>query len=137
MGLENLQNTMLNYLSENKLFKYIMPFSALSTVIYGIYSVLININFLHTIVGLFLPISGIIYLISILGLIISFAKNDMLPIMALFLLLGISNLITVAGTIINGYAVFRLTVQTIIYILIYFYFAYTAMVRYNHTKNNN
>lgn len=134
MSLENLQNTMLNYLCENKLFNKLIPLSGLATVIYGIYSVLYNINFLHTIVGLFLPISGIIYLISILGLIISFAKNDMLPIMTLFLLLGISKLITVAGTIINGYTVFRLSVQAIIYVLIYFYFAYVAMVRYNHTK---
>lgn len=131
MSLENLQNAMYSYICKNAMFNKIIPFYSLATVIYGIYSLLYNIRLLHTMMNLVWVVGGIIYLISVLGLIISFAKNNMVPIMVLFALLCISHLIAAVGYLFQEYTGIKFAIQSFIDTLIYGYFAYIAMVRYN------
>lgn len=139
MGLDNLQNVMLKYLCENKLFNKLIPYSGMATIIYGLYCLLYNLPFIYSIpilykirnfVWIFV---GIIYVISIFGLIISFAKNDMVPIMILFASLSVSDILTAISSLMSEYLGISHTIQDLIYVVIYAYFAYMAMVRYNQT----
>lgn len=139
MELSNLQNVMFGYLCQNKLFNKIIPFSSTATIIYGIYSVLYNLPFIYSIPLLYKirnfvwVFVGIIYIICILGLIISFAKNDMMPIMILFALLSVSDILKTISSLMNEYMGIGYAIQDLIYVGIYAYFAYMAMVRYNKT----
>lgn len=134
MSLENLQKAMYDYICENNIFKKIIPFSALITVIYGIYSLIYSIGLFYTIMNLVEIVGGAIYIVSVLGLIVSFAKNDMLPILALFGLLCISYLIYAVSFMFKEYTTISLVIEYFVYALIYGYFAYIAMVRYNKSE---
>lgn len=131
MTLDTLQKTLYDYLCENKLFSKLIPFSGIATIIYGVYFVLNYVPFLSSIIGVFQYIAGILYFLSILGLIISFAKNNMMPIVVLFALMGIGRIIDVIMLLGNGYIRASFIVSPIVYAIIYLFIAYKAMVRYN------
>ena len=139
MELNELQNVMLSYLRSNQLFNKILPFSGKATMMYGVLNLIFGLPFIYNII-LFSKIRsfiwifwGIIFMISILGLIISFARNDMLSIMILFGSLSISYLLGAVGEITSGYMSMWYMIQQLIYTVIYAYLAYIAMVRYNKT----
>lgn len=139
MELNNLQNVMFEYVCQNKLFKGLIPISGKITLAYGIYSVLYNLPFIYqigifqSVKSFFLIFGAFIYVTSILGLIISFAKNDMLPIMALFGLLFISYTLTFITAITSAYIGMCFVLQALLYTIVYAYFTYKAMIRYNQT----
>ena len=127
MELTTVQKTLLEYLKGNHFFSMLLPFSAVITLVYCIYNVLSNITFL-TFVSKFYAISGILFIAYAIGLIISFAKNDMLIIMIAFALMALSNVLEffVFGNIVPR-------ISSIIDVIIYGALAYMAMLRYNKT----
>lgn len=137
MELNNLQKVLFEYVCQNKLFKGLIPISGKATIAYGIYAVLYDLPFIYQIgilqsIRNFIWIFGaFIFVTSILGLIISFAKNDMLPIMALFGLLCISYILTLITAVTSTHMGMRFVLQALFYIIVYAYFAYKAMIRYN------
>lgn len=137
MNLSNLQKVMYNYICENKLFSWLIPYSSIATMIYGIYSLLYNISsgihLLNSIMNFIWIFVAIIYVISILGLIISFAKNDMVSIMILFAILAISDLISAISGLTSEYHSIELIINDLVYAVVYAYFAYMAMVRFNQS----
>lgn len=126
MSLDNLQNATLNYVSQSKLFITFIPYSKIITLIYGVYSVIYSLGFLNLIMQYVWCVGGILYFLSIIGLIISFAKNDMLPVIALFVLMAIGDLLSVIGS-----GMFGVSIQSAVYMVIYIYLAYKSLVRYN------
>lgn len=93
MHLSEVQKSLMNYMKGNSISVLLMQFSKILVLIYPIYCIIGNLGFLSFLTGIIGMFSAILYLGYVIGLIISFAKNDMLSIGIAFGLVAIDYLI--------------------------------------------
>ena len=84
MRLSEVQGTMDRYFRGNNVTVLLMQFSNILALIYPIYLILTRFNFLDFITGIFGTVSIIFYFAYFIGLILCFAKNDMLTVTIAF-----------------------------------------------------
>lgn len=128
MELSKVQDSMMNYFVNNRIFGLLLPFSSVFVILYGAYSVVSPIGSISFIS----KISAIFYVLYILGCILTFAKNDMKV-----LIIGFG--LKAAGEFISliTYEYRYNLLNCIIYIVFHLYLAYCCMVWFNKTGGEN
>ena len=111
MQLSEVQKSLMNYVKGNSISVLLMQFSKILVLIYPIYRIIGNFGFLSFITGIIGMFSAVLYLGYMIGLIISFAKNDMLSIGIAFGLIAIDYLI--------GMIMYSFSVGTILWLSLY------------------
>lgn len=101
MSLSELKGAVLAYSARNPLFSVLLPFSKLLVLIYSVYLLLNNILFLSPITSVITWISPLLYIAYIIGLVLCFAKNEMLIISIAFWLRAIDDLLFIIQYTVN------------------------------------
>ena len=125
MQLSEVQKTLDKYFKGNNIAVLLMQFSNILTLIYPIYLILTRISFLNFITGILGTVSIVFYFAYFIGLVMCFAKNDMLTITIAF---GLNAILEVVDLF-----VFSISINSILSIIAY---AILTIVTYNHHKNN-
>ena len=95
MNLSELQDAVYSYVVRNPFFAMLIQFSKILVLLYPIYMVLCKISFLNELTIVIGYISVILYMGYIIGIILCFAKKDMLYISSALLLRAIVRLISI------------------------------------------
>lgn len=111
MNYNEVQKSLMNYLKSNSISVLLMQFSKILILIYPIYRIIGNFGFLSFITGIIGMFSAILYLGYIVGLVISFAKNDMISIGIALGLIAVDYLI--------GMIMYSFSVSTILWFALY------------------
>lgn len=93
MKLLDVQRTMDSYFKGNRTVVVLRQFANVLALIYPIYLILTRISFLNVFTGVLGNISVILYFAYLIGLILCFAKNDMLTVTIAFGLKAILEII--------------------------------------------
>lgn len=111
MNYNEVQKSLINCLKSNSISVLLMQFSKILILIYPIYRIIGNFGFLNFITGIIGMFSAVLYLGYMIGLIISFAKNDMVSIGIAFGLVAVDYLI--------GMIMYSFSVSTILWLSLY------------------
>lgn len=111
MNYKELQKDLMDCVKNNSIGVLLMQFSKILVLIYPIYRIIGNFSFLSFITGIIGMFSAVLYLGYMIGLIISFAKNDMLSIGIAFGLIAVDYLI--------GMIMYSFSVGTILWLALY------------------
>ena len=125
MRLSEVQKTLDKYFRGNNVTVLLMQFSKILALIYPIYLILTRISFLHFVTGILGTVSIVFYFAYFIGLVMSFAKNDMLTITIAF---GLNVILEVIDLF-----VFSIGINSILSIIAY---AMLTLLTFNYHKNN-
>ena len=125
MRLSEVQETMDKFFKDNSITVVLMQFSKILTLFYPIYLVLSRLSFLNFLTDIIGIVSIVFYFTYLVGLILSFAKNDMFTVAIAFGIKSILNIIDLF--------VFSVHINSIISIVVY---ALIAVAAFNCYKNN-
>jgi hypothetical protein len=90
MKYDEVQKSLMNCLKSNSISTSLMQFSKAMVLVYPIYLILCEFEFLNILTKYIAMFTVVMYLGYVIGLIISFAKNDMLSIGIAFGLVALS-----------------------------------------------
>ena len=93
MGLSEVQKSLMNYVKGNSITVLLMQISKILVLIHPVYRIIDNFSFLGFLTGIISMFSAVLYLGYLIGLIISFAKNDMVSLGIAFSLVAIDYVI--------------------------------------------
>lgn len=127
MGYHELQKDLIRYLRSKPNIWVIAQFSQIMILIYPIYLLLGDFSVLNFVMGAIGTISAVLYVTYIMGLIFSFAKNDMKIIGIAFAVKSLDYLIRIIK------CSFR--ISTILYLILYVALAIAAF--YVSTVSND
>ena len=127
MGYHELQKDLICYLRSKPNIWVIAQFSQIMILIYPIYLLLGNFSVLNFVMGAVGTISAVLYVTYIMGLIFSFAKNDMKIIGIAFAIKALDCLIRII--------MYSFRISTILYLILYV--ALAIAVFYGTTFSNN
>lgn len=125
MRLIELQKTMESFFKGNNITVVLMQFSNVLALFYPIYLILTRLDFLDFFTGILGMVSIIFYFAYFIGLVLSFAKNDMLTVTIAF---GLKTALEIIDLFI-----FSIGVNSIISIVAY---AAITLLSFNYYKNN-
>lgn len=127
MGYHELQKDLIRYLRSKPNIWVIAQFSQIMILIYPIYLLLDDFSVLNFVMGAIGTISAVLYVTYIMGLIFSFAKNDMKIIGIAFAVKSLDNLIRIIK--------YSFRISTILYLILYVALAIAAF--YVSTVSND
>lgn len=121
MKLSDVQRMMDSYFKGNRIVVVLRQFANVLALIYPIYLILTRISFLNVFTGVLGNISIILYFAYFIGLILCFAKNDILTVTIAFGLKAILEIIDLFVFSINLNAILSIIAYAAITVLALYY----------------
>ncbi len=125
MRLAEVQKTIERFFKGNNMTVVLMQFSNILALFYPIYLILTRLDFLDFLTGILGMVSVVFYFAYFAGLVLSFAKNDMMTVTVAF---GLKTALEIIDLFI-----FSIGVNSIISIVAY---AAITLLSFNYYKNN-
>ncbi|MCR4650294.1 MAG: zinc ribbon domain-containing protein [Lachnospiraceae bacterium] len=91
--MSSIQKSILEYVQDNKFLQPLGKCSGVLAVLYPVYQVLAHVSFLHFFLKYIGMIVAILYIAYLLGVIISFAQNKLIPLDIAFVCMAFNNML--------------------------------------------
>ena len=86
MNLSDVQQSLYEYFKQKKIVVLLMQFAVILALVYPIYLIMTRLSFLNFITGILGHINIVFYFAYLIGLILCFAKRDMMAVFIAFAL---------------------------------------------------
>ena len=127
MYLERVQRSLYDLCKNSGIGVVLLQLSKILALVYPIYLILCNFNFLNPVMGIIRIFAAVLYFAYVAGLITSFAKNDMIIVSAAFGLKAIDYII--------GLIMYSFNITTLSYAVLYVILAVWALYKTNSVNN--
>ena len=123
MYLKRVQSCVYELFKNSSIGIILMQFSKVLVLVYPIYLILWNFSFLNSIMNIIGTLGAVLYATYGIGLLASFAKNDMIMIGIAFLLKAIDDIISLI--------MYSFSISTLLYTVLYVILAVWALYKSN------
>ncbi|MCD8181228.1 MAG: hypothetical protein LUF26_07115 [Firmicutes bacterium] len=122
MNLSEVQKTLESFFKSKSITLVLMQYSAVLTLVYPVYLIMTRASFLHIITGILSAVSIIFYFAYLFGLILSFAKNDMLTVIIAFALITFIELLDLFLYSISVNAILSFLAYAAVTVMCFYYY---------------
>ncbi len=126
MNLSDVQQSLYEYFKQKKIVVLLMQFAVILALVYPIYLIMTRLSFLNFITGILRHINIVFYFAYLIGLVLCFAKRDM---MAVFIAFALRTFVSIIDLF-----KFSVSVNTVLSIIVYGILAFAAFNFYRNSS---